>query len=365
MYHSQPLQKTTGWYKKMGERIWTPWFIKFVHSHGYFNVYTNFLKERALSVSHRDAGVNYGKSAGPDSTLLDGKNLDFNIWDLQPLKKLNWYDFCFNKVFPGRLVRNLNGVGSVLKSVQVKSTVVLINLYSIEQNFARNLICHLDKIGMRNYIFVGDNSEFLEELAHRGYPVVDATEFYQSIKMSSFMGTDEIVKETLVTSYVIKSCLDLGYNLWVLNGNMISLGSKLMEPSDKSVEFFTAEYVGLMFIRGSVDSKRAWNELIMSRLKTMCTSSDFSASLKQKNYVGLLTEVLESNAGVRLGKLNEAMRAIELGPNTLNGSISEGQSNVLFWPNSMPSDSVQRQLQNMDLWLIDSDSSCSAVFCHQ
>ncbi|GJN37997.1 hypothetical protein PR202_gb27003 [Eleusine coracana subsp. coracana] len=90
---------------KMGERIWTPWFIKFVHARGYFNIYTNFLKERALSVSHRDAGVNYGRSVGPDSTLLDGKNLDFNIWDLQPLKKLKWYDFCFNEVLPGRIVR--------------------------------------------------------------------------------------------------------------------------------------------------------------------------------------------------------------------------------------------------------------------
>ncbi|KAK3163409.1 hypothetical protein QOZ80_1AG0003280 [Eleusine coracana subsp. coracana] len=88
--------KTTGWYKKMGERIWTPWFIKFVHARGYFNIYTNFLKERALSVSHRDAGVNYGKSVGPDSTLLDGKNLDFNIWDLQPLKKLKCWSLAMD-----------------------------------------------------------------------------------------------------------------------------------------------------------------------------------------------------------------------------------------------------------------------------
>jgi hypothetical protein len=164
----------------MGERIWTPWFIKFVHSRGYFNIYTNLLKERALSVSHRDAGVNYGKSVGPDSTLLDGENLDFNIWDLQPLKKLKWYDFCFNKVLPGRLVRKFIEVGSMLKSVQVKSTVVIINLCSIEQSFARNLVCHLDKTGTQNFIFLGDNSGFLEDLAHRGYPVIEATEFCRS-----------------------------------------------------------------------------------------------------------------------------------------------------------------------------------------
>ena len=105
LFHSYPLQKTTGWYRKMGERIWTPWFIKFIHSRGYFNIYTNFLKERALSISHRDAGVNYGRSVGPDSTLLDGNNLDFNVWQLQPLKKLKWYDFCFAEILPGRFVR--------------------------------------------------------------------------------------------------------------------------------------------------------------------------------------------------------------------------------------------------------------------
>jgi hypothetical protein len=357
--HSHSLQKTTGWYKKMGERIWTPWFIKFVHSRGYFNIYTNFLKERALSVSHRDAGVNYGKNVGPDSTLLDGKNLDFNLWELQPLKKLKWYDFCFNEVRPGRVVRKLSELVHVLKSVQLKSTVVLVSLYSIEERFARNLICHLDKADMQNYIFLGDKSEFLDDIAHRGYPVIDGIGFLQSIKMSSFIGS---AKETLVKSYVIKACLDLGYNLWLQNGNMIPLGSKLIEPSDQSVDFFSAD-VGLMFIRNSVESKKAWNEHTMSRVQVICTSSDFSASLNQKNVFPILTEVLANGAGAKLGKLGEEMRVIELGPNTSNKSISEG--NVLFWSHSMASDSVQKQLEKMDLWLIDSDSSCSAVVCHQ
>ncbi|EES02798.1 uncharacterized protein LOC8054684 [Sorghum bicolor] len=356
--------KTTGWYKKMGERIWTPWFIKFVHSRGYFNIYTNFLKERALSVSHRDAGVNYGKSVGPDSTLLDGKNLDFNLWELQPLKKLKWYDFCFNEVIPGRIVTKSSELGSVFKSVQLKSTVVLVTLYSIEERFARNLICHLDKAGMKNYIFLGDNSEFLDDLAHRGYPVIDGMKFLQSIKVSSLQRSDDFVKEGLVKSYVIKACLDLGYNLWLLNGNMISLGNKLIEPSDQSVDLFIADE-GLMFIRSSLDLKNKWNELTMSRVKAMCTSSEFSVSIKQKSFVHMLSEVLASSAGVRLGKLDEAIRVIELGPSTSNRSISEDQSNVLFWSRSKASDSVQKQLENMDLWLVDSDSSCSAVVCHQ
>ncbi|CAM0881008.1 unnamed protein product [Alopecurus aequalis] len=359
--------KTTGWYKKMGERIWTPWFIKFVHSRGYFNIYTNFLKERALSISHRDAGVNYGRSVGPDSTLLDGNNLDFNMWQFQPLKELSWYDFCFAEILPGRSVRKFSELGSVLKSVQLENDVILISLYSVEQKIVRNLICHLEKAGTRNYIFLGDNSEFLDDLAHTGHAVIDATELLRSIKMSSSLNSDGLVKEILTKAYVIQYCLDLGYSLWVLDANMISLSSKLAKPSDQSVDLFTAESVDLMFIRSSQGSKKTWNERIIPRVADSLVSpnTDFAASLKQMSFVHILTELLENNGGVRLGKLGKGIMAMKLGPNISNRSLSDGQSKMLFWSHNMASESVQRQLQNVNLWLLDSDSSCSAVVCSQ
>ncbi|GKA08268.1 ubiquitin carboxyl-terminal hydrolase, partial [Tanacetum coccineum] len=78
---------TTGWYKKMGDRIWTPWFIKFVHARGYFNMYSHFSHEAALSVSHRDVmGVNYWKTAWPDSNLIQEMFLPIaNFFKLEPL----------------------------------------------------------------------------------------------------------------------------------------------------------------------------------------------------------------------------------------------------------------------------------------
>ncbi|KAI7982060.1 hypothetical protein LOK49_LG15G02369 [Camellia lanceoleosa] len=131
---------TTGWYKKMGEKIWTPWFIKFIHCRGYFNLYTNFSQERAFSISHRDAGVNYGNTAGPDSYLPDEDfNLleragpdsylldeDFNLLETQPLSKLKWYDFCFRQVLPDRVVRSFDELGSVLCSMQKLETIILV-----------------------------------------------------------------------------------------------------------------------------------------------------------------------------------------------------------------------------------------------
>jgi hypothetical protein len=107
--------------------------------------------------------------------------------------------------------------------------------------------------------------------------------------------------------------LDLGYSLWVLDANVISLGSKLAEPSDQSVDFFTAESVDLMFIRSSQGSRKAWNDRTISRVADSVISpkSDFVASLKHVNFVHVLTEVLQSNGGVKLGKLNEEIMVME------------------------------------------------------
>ncbi|KAK0604181.1 hypothetical protein LWI29_012872 [Acer saccharum] len=116
-----------GWYE-MGERIWTPLFIKFIHSHGYFNIYTNFPNERALSVSHRDAGVNYGKTAGQ---LLDENSIDYNFLKMQPSSNLKSYDFCFREVFPGRVVRKTDELGYVLPSLQKQETILPVSLFGV------------------------------------------------------------------------------------------------------------------------------------------------------------------------------------------------------------------------------------------
>lgn len=157
---------TTGWYKKLGEKIWTPWFIRFIQSRGYFNIYTNFLHEQALSISHRDAGVNYGKTAGPDSYLLEEGSVDFILVELYPLNDLKWYNFCFREVYTNRIVRNI-----------LCHFVVLVSLYRAAETFVRNILCHFEGMNIQNYILVGPTSHILIDLARRGHPVIDAGHF--------------------------------------------------------------------------------------------------------------------------------------------------------------------------------------------
>ncbi|XP_072985888.1 uncharacterized protein [Typha latifolia] len=353
---------TTGWYKRMGERIWTPWFIKFIHSQGYYNIYTNFQQERALSISHRDAGVNYGRKVGPDSNLLDGSSLDFNLWELQPLRNLKLYDFCFREVFPGRIVRSFHQLGPVLEPLQEQKTIILISLYRTEKSSARNLICHLEKVGMQNYILISDNSEFLMDLTRRGYPVIDASQLIYTIRGYTSLGSEnsrkELVKEILVKANVIKYSLELGYNIWLIEGNVIPISATLPVPSDQSYDFFAALDSELLFIRSSQTSLSIWVDSFILKAAT----EGNSVSMQYRSFIYLIAKALETKGALRLWRLNEWAIAINnMNPTTAN----ESGKNLVFWPHDMAWTSVQRELQRLDLWLIDVDSSCTAVFCHQ
>ncbi|KAE8656705.1 hypothetical protein F3Y22_tig00116997pilonHSYRG00200 [Hibiscus syriacus] len=49
------------------------------------------LHEKSLSVSHRDVGVNYGKTAGPDSQLLDANSFDSHFPEMKSWRSMKCY----------------------------------------------------------------------------------------------------------------------------------------------------------------------------------------------------------------------------------------------------------------------------------
>lgn len=332
----------------MGERIWTPWFIKFIHSRGYFNIYTNFGKERALSVSHRDAGVNYGRNAGPDSVLVMQKPTDFELYDMKPLNTLRWYNFCFKEIFPNRIVNGLNQLENVLKTVQNGKTVTLVSLYETQELVVRNLICHFEKVGLQNYIFLGDDLEVLSDLARRGHPVI----YENRLLGSEIRGTD-FTKQTVVKGNLIRRFLELGYNIWLMDGNMAPVTNVLPELSDQSFEFLARNDVELMFLRNSLNMRNVWNDLFISKL------AEKSKSSEKENFVNLITKALEKTSHLKMGTLDEWIALIDLG--TYNkDSIIKGRDTVVYWSGLSP---VERELGKVSLWLIDEDCSCNAVIC--
>ncbi|ERM99099.1 hypothetical protein AMTR_s00101p00129070 [Amborella trichopoda] len=255
---------TTNWYKKKGERIWTPWFIKFLRSFGCFNLYTNISLESALSVSHRDAGVNYGRSAGPDSNLINGSSpLDINLWEMKPLKDLKWFDFCFGEVVMGRVAKNFNELGSLLLSLQKQGTVIVVDLYRISKANAMNLLSHFERLNIRNYILFGDGLGFLYDLANRGHPVVDSEPLVLEIRAVDPMKmqgvNSDFMKEILIKNHVINKCLESGLGAWLITANMVPIENLFSNMTYQREDMVLVRDTELLFFRNLETMVKAWS----------------------------------------------------------------------------------------------------------
>ncbi|KAL4184170.1 hypothetical protein AMTRI_Chr11g158630 [Amborella trichopoda] len=203
---------TSGWYKKMGGRIWTPWFIKFLHSFGYFNLYTILSLERALSISRKDAGVNYGRSARPDSSLINGS---FPL-DMKTIKALKWFDCCFGEVVMGRKQR----------------TLIVMGLYRISKANAMNLLCHFERLNIRNYV----DSELL-------LPEIRA---FDPMKMQGV--NSDFMKEFFIKNHVIK-CLESDLGAWLITAKMVPIENVFSNMTDQREDMVLVRDTKLLFFR--------------------------------------------------------------------------------------------------------------------
>ena len=356
---------TTGWYKKMGEKIWTPWFIKFIQSRGYFNIYTNFLHERALSVSHRDAGVNYGKSAGPDSQLIEERSLDFHILEMQPLSRLKWFDFCFREIHPGKVVRNMEELGSLLHSLQKQDSIFVVNLVGVSDAVARNLLCHFERLNITNYILMGPPSDFLFDLARRGHPVIDMDQFISSAevyKLTSQGSSFGAIKSILAKAYVIRKCIENRYNTWVMDGNMLLTSDLLLESGDPNNDFFVANNLELFYAKSSPSSEKVWSNDFVSKVVAMVDS--LARKDDGLSFMYVVKKLMEES-GARIGRVDdETAFGMRIGSDNISKS-SLGDKKLVYWSAEMGLDSIQKLLEELNLWGIDSDLSCTAVVCHE
>lgn len=359
------MQVTTGWYKKMGERIWTPWFIKFIHSRGYYNFYTSFSHERALSVSHRDAGVNYGKTAGPDSQLLDENSLDSSFLEMQPLSNLKWYDFCFREVLPERVVRSFDELGPVLKSVQKQETIIFVSLYGVLEMVTRNLLCNFERLNIRSFILIGPESEFLFDLARRGHPVIVADHFLRSIRTYKADQQDshaQLINKILVNAYVIKKSLEHGYSSWVVDGNMLPVSSYPCIKSDPSSDFYTGKSSELFFIRSTSSARKVWVDNFISKVAQ--TANSLWSQKKSTSFVLIMAKLLEQK-GLMIKSFDETSIGVNIGTNNVGQSSLGGEKILVFWSTEMGFDLIQKRLEELGMWMVDNDLYCKAVVCHK
>lgn len=340
----------------MGDKIWTPWFIKFIHARGYFNIYTNFLHESALSVSHRDAGVNYGRTAGPDSNLIQEGFLENQNLKLEPLRNLKWYDFCFREVVPDRIVKSVHELEPVLKSTQKTNALVLVSIYQTSKMFTQNLLCHFERLDVHNYILMGPESDFLLDLSRRGHPVINLDGFFNSLKEYKSIKSD---KEIIAKAYVIKKALEMKYDTWVLDLDMLPVKADFFLESvkfDSTVDFYVGKSLGLLFAKSS--GSRVWTDSFVKEM------AQIAGPKVRKNGFGFLAEELFETKGVKLQRVYEAQFSVEIDAGNDNGILLKNDTKFAFWSSATGVSLVQSRLESLGLWIIDTESHCKAVICH-
>lgn len=176
---------TDYWYQQKGEKIWTPWFIRFVYAKGYYCLYTNFPGNKALSASHRDVGENFGVfhkllgMSGTDAPLLTMSS-DMELWKKEYTKnllvssQLTKFDYCFQEVKRGEILKedtlfSLRGAEQDFVILLFESDLKLMNqLCFIEQHVSRTTERELK----RRVLIPTDKEDLALSLSDRGYKAV-------------------------------------------------------------------------------------------------------------------------------------------------------------------------------------------------
>ena len=285
---------------------------------------------------------------------------------MQPLTKLKWYDFCFKEVVPGRVIKSFEELGSVLYSVQKQDTIIFVSLFGASERFIRNLLCHFESSNIQNYILMGPNSDFLLDLARRGHPVIDVDQFLSSIrahKMKSLRDSDmEVKKDILVKAYVIQKSLESGFNSWVVDGNMLPLSSSpFLDTIDANYDFHAGKTPEILFVRNSSSSRKVWVDDFIHKVAGMVDS----VMGRGKKFVYIVGELLRQE-GMRIKWVDEKGRlSLRIDFRNANQTSMANGKKTVFWSPELGSDTIQKRLEEMDLWIIDGEDSCTAVVCHQ
>ncbi|KAI4382153.1 hypothetical protein MLD38_008152 [Melastoma candidum] len=268
---------TTGWYKRMGEKIWTPWFIKFIQTRGYFQHI-------------------YQLSAGEVASCLS-QRCWCELWNLK------WYDFCFGEVLPDRVVRNFDDLATVLGSVQKKENRSACQPFWVSDVIVRNMLCNFERLDIRNYILMGPGSDLLFDLARRGHPVIDTDRFLSSVmtdKLRRYRGSSlELMKGIMAKVYVLRKCVDARYDAWLLDGNVLVPNLDIFStPRDTTFDLYILKSLSGFLLRSSSTVRRAWTGSFADEAEATTRSllDKNSGKGDHVNIVGIVTSLLESRA---------------------------------------------------------------------
>ncbi|MCO5548395.1 hypothetical protein L7F22_001852 [Adiantum nelumboides] len=357
---------TTGWYHRSGERIWTPWFIKFAYCKGYFNLYTHFSNEQALSISYRDKGVNTKKEAGPDSALIRNETVSgLNLWEMKPLNQLKRYDYCFHEVKQGRVIENAHDVKTIIPSVQKNGTIILVNALGFREDIIRNWLCQFSKLSIRNFVILIKDHGIEKDLLLRGHAVMHFDSGL--LKKENRQSPDSIlyIERALTVIQAVTMILHAGYNIWLTDVSTLWLSNPfpLVHIGYADMLGFAVETrvsSEFLYIKGSKRTMSFWGNLHRHVLHQADSSATLTSSIYKQEYLGAL---IGMSKGVLNFKLLPSTLKVDLSvayKNQSDGSWKLAAALLMGIPSN---DSYTSTLKLSGLWQLDEELSCTGVYC--
>eukprot|EP00122_Pirum_gemmata_P015146 Pgem_evm1s14152 len=290
---------TDDWYRAVGETIWTPWFIKFVYANNYYNLYTSFPNNGALSVSYQDVGVSYKKSGGADSYLIrEVPKENSPGWSLPPIEKIIKYNYCFQNVGTGINLATAgvyeNDLKKLAKAAADKTnSVYLMYASSSMDTMLRNFLCHVSKIEFGLILFVVDEKEYGQKLQTEGRLVyfLKATKGTHNVLL---FGDKNYRLAMLERSIAVEQLLSYGYNTIVIDADI----ALLKDP--------TLYLQGNYDIIGQFDHPKYFCGGFLKLFSTTTTISVWQQVIK-KFKEGIVTEQKKINEQILLFTIVEKM----------------------------------------------------------
>ncbi|KAG6553470.1 hypothetical protein Mapa_004382 [Marchantia paleacea] len=345
---------TTDWYKEYGEKMWTPWFVKFVHARGYFNMYTNFLKDRVMSVTHRSESPKTKKYAGCDSDLIwSNSTYDVDIFHMAPMNTIKRYDYCFREVKVGRFANKSTEISQVLSTVHRNKEVLMLSTVNVPEPLVRNWVCSLRKLGITNYVFFGDDVALLQDLARRGHATLH-TEFSERL-------TEDGEKEV----YAVLTVLKLGYDVWFARADMIWVGNplSLTDVSAADMVGLANPKLNMFYIRSTKETLDAWSSFY-KQLDVAVTSG--SRQLNFENAREAFVQKCDGEEKIRsqpLDKLSflsaEKLSALP----SEEGTVPDAQVLLFGEMSGWTHRDLAKRATQLNLWNLDDDLVCTRVVC--
>eukprot|EP00271_Cylindrocystis_brebissonii_P003796 TRINITY_DN1503_c5_g1_i1.p1 TRINITY_DN1503_c5_g1~~TRINITY_DN1503_c5_g1_i1.p1 ORF type:complete len:721 (+),score=183.29 TRINITY_DN1503_c5_g1_i1:310-2472(+) len=386
--------KTTQWWRNKGNKLWTPWIIKWAHARHMYNLYTRFPGNLSLSTSHREIGSNFRVNRTADARLimreeeleeLPGSASPLDLpGRLPPTSSLPKYDFCYRRLRSWPPARTLPELQAILEATrQVPgNALTLVMVPGGAYELARNWLCHVEgMVDTHFYVMVvwGRGAEAVgEDLASRGHATFllpgsgageegEEEEEEASERSLAASASERARREAVWLQEQLQlalSLLALGYHTLLCPADTVWLANPLPHLLRGAGKQFAVQGVldasslssSFLFVRSEADSIAAW-ETLLAEGREEAAGHAGSSPVSFEAVRNMLTSAV-------------SFRKVQTVPATALGDASPARKGdvvpVIMGGPGVALSAKPSQMAKAGLWLIDDyDQACRAVVCHK